>query len=79
MIGGVDTRVARTTVANHVQGLRSRVVYWLDLGNWADSGQFTLGQPLKRPQPVFSDSSSALAIFPELSEESLVAVDGPSC
>jgi PRTRC genetic system ThiF family protein len=43
VIGCVDTRKARRAIdkwASH-----SRVLYWLDLGNNASSGQFVLGQP----------------------------------
>ena len=45
LIGCVDTRAARKVIQDHVQGWRSRVAYWLDIGNSADSGQFVLGQP----------------------------------
>src|SRR6059036_1919901 len=38
VIGCVDTRVARHLIQEKVQGLRSRVAYWLDLGNSADRG-----------------------------------------
>lgn len=43
LIGCVDTRKARRAINRWV--LRSRVLYWLDLGNNAASGQFVLGQP----------------------------------
>ena len=43
LIGCVDTRKARRAINRWV--LRSRVLYWLDLGNNASSGQFVLGQP----------------------------------
>ena len=43
VIGCVDTRKARRAIHNWV--LRSRVLYWLDLGNNQSSGQFVLGQP----------------------------------
>jgi PRTRC genetic system ThiF family protein len=44
-IGCVDTRAARKVIQYHVQGWRSHVAYWLDIGNSADSGQFVVGQP----------------------------------
>src|SRR6266536_3561332 len=44
VIGCVDTRKARIVIDKHVRGWRSRVSYWLDLGNSADSGQCVLGQ-----------------------------------
>src|SRR5438094_10240133 len=37
LIGCVDTRAARVLIEKHVLGWRSRVSYWLDLGNSADS------------------------------------------
>jgi PRTRC genetic system ThiF family protein len=43
VIGCVDTRKARRAIDKWV--LNSRVLYWLDLGNNASSGQFVLGQP----------------------------------
>ena len=43
LIGCVDTRKARRAINRWV--LRSRVLYWLDLGNNSSSGQFVLGQP----------------------------------
>src|ERR1051326_1516143 len=46
VIGCVDTRGARQLIHTKVAGSRSRVAYWLDLGNAADTGQFVLGQPL---------------------------------
>lgn len=43
LIGCVDTRKARRAIDQWAR--KSRVVYWLDLGNSAASGQFVLGQP----------------------------------
>ena len=43
LIGCVDTRKARRAINRWVT--RCRVLYWLDLGNNAASGQFILGQP----------------------------------
>ena len=47
VIGCVDTRAARSTIAKCAEEW-SEVDYWLDLGNNADSGQFVLGEPLNR-------------------------------
>src|SRR6266508_4491662 len=67
-------------IAKHVEGWRSRVSYWLDLGNSADSGQFVLGQPMNgRNRRSAIRLRTAPEIFPELSDESLDAMDGPSC
>ena len=80
VISCVDTRAARLVIGKHVEGWRSRVGYWLDLGNSADSGQFVLGQPLNgRNRRSVDRLRTAPEIFPELSDESLDAVDGPSC
>src|SRR5580700_4459133 len=46
VIGCVDTRKARRAIDKWA--LHSRVLYWLDLGNNASSGQFILGQPENR-------------------------------
>jgi PRTRC genetic system ThiF family protein len=43
VIGCVDTRKARRAI--NKWALAARVLYWLDLGNNASSGQFVLGQP----------------------------------
>ncbi len=43
MVGCVDTRKARRAIDAWVR--KSRVLYWLDLGNSASTGQFVLGQP----------------------------------
>jgi PRTRC genetic system ThiF family protein len=43
LIGCVDTRKSRRAINRWA--LRSGLLYWLDLGNGASSGQFILGQP----------------------------------
>jgi PRTRC genetic system ThiF family protein len=45
VIACLDTRGARKPIDKKVCGLRSRVAYWMDLGNSSDGGQFVLGQP----------------------------------
>jgi len=80
VVGCVDTRAARKIIAKHVQGWRSRVGNWLDLGNSADSGQFVLVQPLNaRNRRSAVRLRTAPEIFPELSDEAFDATDGPSC
>ncbi|MEO8096338.1 MAG: hypothetical protein ABI811_01450, partial [Acidobacteriota bacterium] len=67
-------------IERHVQCFGSRVSYWLDLGNSADSGQFVLGQPLNGRNRRSTDRlRTAPELFPELSIEALDAGDGPSC
>ncbi|MCC6585641.1 MAG: PRTRC system ThiF family protein [Bryobacterales bacterium] len=79
VIGCVDTRAARQLIASKVQGWRSRVAYWFDLGNSADSGQLVLGQPLNgRNRRTADRLRTAAELFPEIVQESLD--DGaPSC
>lgn len=79
VIGCVDTQAARRLIASKVQGWRSRVAYWLDLGNSADSGQLVLGQPLNGRNRRTADRLRTTAeLFPEIVQESLD--DGaPSC
>lgn len=79
VIGCVDTRAARQLIASKVQGWRSRVAYWLDLGNSADSGQLVLGQPLNgRNRRTGDRLRTAAELFPEIVQDSLD--DGtPSC
>jgi len=45
VIGCVDTRAARATIAKSVSG-SSLTGYYMDLGNSASGGQFVLGEPL---------------------------------
>jgi PRTRC genetic system ThiF family protein len=80
MIGCVDTRAARHLIQVRVQGLRSRVAYWLDLGNSADSGQFVLGQPLNgRNRRSALRLRTAAELFPEVVNPSLDDDEAPSC
>lgn len=48
VIGCVDTRQARAMIHQSVTTNCCGTLYWLDLGNNADTGQFVLGQPLNR-------------------------------
>ena len=79
-IGCVDTRAARQLIQAGVQGLRSRVAYWLDLGNSADSGQFVLGQPLNgRNRRSALRLRTASELFPEIVDSSRDDDREPSC
>lgn len=78
VIGCVDTRKARRAIHNWV--LKSRVLYWLDLGNNAASGQFVLGQPnnlanrkKKHRLPTIAD------MYPEILKPDKKDDDLPSC
>ncbi len=80
VIGCVDTRAARQLIATKVEGWRSRVALWLDLGNSADSGQFVLGQPLNgRNRRSASRLRTVAELFPEIVDASLDDDGAPSC
>lgn len=80
LIGCVDSRAARRTINQLVGGLRSRVAYWLDLGNGADSGQFVLGQPHNgRNLRSSARLRTAAELLPEIVEPDLDAENEPSC
>jgi PRTRC genetic system ThiF family protein len=78
VIGCVDARKARRGIEKWV--LHSRVLYWLDLGNNAASGQFILGQPnnqvnrkKKHRLPTVTE------LFPEIAAAGAKDDDQPSC
>ena len=77
LIGCVDTRKARRAINRWT--LRSRVLYWLDLGNNASSGQFILGQPNNSANRKKKHRLQTVAeLYPEIlatTEED----DQPSC
>jgi PRTRC genetic system ThiF family protein len=80
VIGCVDTRAARQLIQDRVVGWRSRVAYWLDLGNSADSGQFLLGQPLNgRNRRSAMRLRTTSELFPEIIDPSLDDDTAPSC
>jgi PRTRC genetic system ThiF family protein len=79
VIGCVDTRAARRTIRTCIEGQRSRVAYWLDLGNLSDRGQFILGQPLNaRNRRRKSRLRTVAELFPEILGDD-GPDDGPSC
>src|SRR5271157_5123023 len=78
VIGCVDTRRARRAIDKWV--LQSRVLYWLDLGNSASSGQFILGQPKNRVnQKKKHRLPTVTELFPEIATPSVKDDDQPSC
>lgn len=72
----VDNKAARRAVHKAVFE-NERALYWLDLGNEADTGQIVLGEAMhhrrKLRLPVVTE------IFPEILDESIPEDDSPSC
>ena len=78
LIGCVDTRKARRAINRWV--LRSRVLYWLDLGNNASSGQFVLGQPNNSANRKKKRRLLTVAeLYPEIVATKGKEDDQPSC
>ena len=78
LIGCVDTRKARRAINRWA--LRSRVLYWLDLGNNAASGQFVLGQPENAANGKKKDRLPTIAeLYPEILAARRKEDDQPSC
>ena len=81
VVGCVDTRRARQMIAAWcTDGPGDRTVYWLDLGNTANAGQFVLGQPLNAVNRRKADRlRTAVELFPEIACSTLDDDDGPGC
>ena len=78
LIGCVDTRKARRAINRWVT--RSRVLYWLDLGNNASSGQFILGQPTNSANRKKKQRLPTVAeLYPEIVSTRGKEDDQPSC
>jgi len=79
VIGCVDTSKARRAIDKWA--LHSRVIYWLDLGNNASSGQFILGQPKNsaNKQKGKCRLPTVTELFPEIAAPSRNDNDQPSC
>jgi PRTRC genetic system ThiF family protein len=78
LIGCVDTRNARHSINRWA--LRSQVLYWLDLGNGASSGQFILGQPNNSSNRKKKQRLPTVAeLFPEIVSTKGKEEDQPSC
>ena len=57
-----------------------RLLYWLDLGNSASSGQFVLGQPKNSANRKRKDRLPTVAeLFPEILKRDEKENDQPSC
>ena len=78
VIGCVDTRKARRAIDKWVS--KSRVLYWLDLGNNASSGQFVLGQPKNSANRGKKGRLPTVAeLYPEILNRDKKEDDQPSC
>jgi PRTRC genetic system ThiF family protein len=80
LIGCVDTRAARSTIACALTKARNRTAYWLDLGNNAASGQFVLGQPLNaRNRRKAARLRTVSELYPEIIDTEAGEDPLPSC
>jgi PRTRC genetic system ThiF family protein len=78
VIGCVDTRKARRAINDWV--LKSRVLYWLDLGNNAASGQFVFGQPNNSANRKRKNRLPTVAeLYPEIVSTKGREDNQPSC
>jgi PRTRC genetic system ThiF family protein len=79
VIGCVDTRKARRAIDKWSR--HSRVLYWLDLGNNASSGQFILGQPQNSANERKGKFRlpTVTELFPEIAAPGKKDNDQPSC
>lgn len=79
LIGCVDTRNARNVLMR--TAAFANCLYWLDLGNSADSGQFVLGQPDNKRNHRKRDRLPTISeLFPEIVDPRLDKHDRlPSC
>ena len=79
VIGCVDTRAARATIAKSVSG-SSLTGYYMDLGNSASGGQFVLGEPLNyRNRRSRTRLRIVGELYPEMMDETLDQDNEPSC
>jgi len=80
LIGCVDTRAARGAIEYSVTRKSSYIVYWLDLGNNASSGQFVLGQPLNgRNRRKAERLRTVSELYPEIADAAVGEDPLPSC
>jgi len=79
VVGCVDTRAARATIATSISGFSS-VGYLLDIGNSASSGQFVLGEPQNaRNKRSRTRLRTVAELFPEIVDPALDDDNEPSC
>lgn len=79
VIGCVDTKAARRTIAQAVTGTAA-ISYWLDLGNNAASGQYVFGQPKNRLNRHEKQRLHTVAeLYPEIADSTPGEDPLPSC
>ncbi len=80
LIGCVDSRAARSVIAQSLAKANNRCAYWLDLGNNASSGQFVLGQPLNGRNRRKSERLRTVAeLYEEIADADAGEDPIPSC
>ena len=80
LIGCVDSRAARSTIARSLVKSNNRTAYWLDLGNNAASGQFVLGQPWNaRNRRSAERLRTVNELYPEIADVKAGEDPLPSC
>ncbi|WP_404711505.1 PRTRC system ThiF family protein [Sphingomonas sp. MMS24-J13] len=79
LITCVDTAAARRSLGAELADNKPAPAYWLDLGNRATDGQFLIGCPVASFGKSDQRLPTVLEYFPELSDETLVEDDAPSC
>jgi PRTRC genetic system ThiF family protein len=80
LIGCVDTREARKSIAESFTRALSCTCYWLDLGNNAASGQYVLGQPLNgRNRRKAERLRTVSELYPEIADADAGEDPLPSC
>jgi PRTRC genetic system ThiF family protein len=78
VISCVDTRAARRVIHDRVDN--SPAIYWLDLGNTDQKGQYILGQPRTSPNRLEAQRLPMVAeLYPDMIDPSLDDDDLPSC
>ncbi len=80
VIGCVDTRAARAEIARGLTAGNNHTLYWLDIGNNANSGQYILGQPLNRVNRRKGERlRTAAELYPEIADPGIGEDALPSC
>lgn len=78
----VDSAAARRAIGTAIDRCEASFRfprYWLDLGNRATDGQFIIGCPPGAVGDGAARLPTVLEAFPELTDESIVEDDAPSC